>query len=216
MEAPPLTRHVTTHAASDKGGTSVSVSSVPVPLAPALGGGAAFAPLFSALGPGLPLQSAHHLTAADIDASAARAGGAVVLPGGINALVTQLSPGFKVRMHRTNSLDFNILTHGSAWLVTPVDDAGAGAGAGEGAGAGDAYPSPASDKAALDDDGEWTGEVEGMRAQRRLVRAGEIVIQTGTLHAWHAGPEGARWITVNAAAEPVSAGGAPLPEVDFS
>jgi hypothetical protein len=51
--------------------------------------------------------------------------------------------------------------------------------------------------------------------QRTLVNAGEIVVQRGTLHAWEAGPEGARWCTVVVAALPVEKDGKELAEVDF-
>jgi hypothetical protein len=51
--------------------------------------------------------------------------------------------------------------------------------------------------------------------ERTLVTAGEVVVQRGTLHAWEAGPEGARWVTVVVAALPVEVGGKPLEEVDF-
>lgn len=48
---------------------------------------------------------------------------------------------------------------------------------------------------------------------RTLCRAGDIVVQRGTLHAWEAGPEGARWFSVVIAAKPVVANGLVLEEV---
>lgn len=49
---------------------------------------------------------------------------------------------------------------------------------------------------------------EGGGEQRELVRVGDVVVQRGTLHAWEAGDEGARWVCVVVAAEPVRVGGA--------
>ena len=54
--------------------------------------------------------------------------------------------------------------------------------------------------------------------KRTVVRAGDMVIQRGTLHAWEAGDEGARWYTVVVAALPVKVGdgeGKELCDVDF-
>jgi hypothetical protein len=48
---------------------------------------------------------------------------------------------------------------------------------------------------------------------RTLCKAGDIVVQRGTLHAWEAGPEGARWFSVVIAAKPVVANGLVLEEV---
>ena len=41
------------------------------------------------------------------------------MKGGSNFQVTDLAPDEEVGMHRTNSVDYNIITHGSAWLITP-------------------------------------------------------------------------------------------------
>jgi len=99
----------------------------------------------------------------------------VVLPNGVNTQVTELKPNFKVGMHRTNSVDYNIMIQGWAWLITPSEG----------------------------------GEV------KTKVGSGEIVIQRGTIHAWEAGDEGARWVTVVVAANAVEVGGKKLDEVDF-
>lgn len=57
---------------------------------------------------------------------------------------------------------------------------------------------------------------DGKGGERRtLVKAGELVIQTGTLHAWEAGSDGAKWVTVVVAALPVEAEGKMLEDVDF-
>lgn len=42
------------------------------------------------------------------------------------------------------------------------------------------------------------------------VKAGEVVIQRGTLHAWQAGTEGMRWFSVIIAADSVQVNGVPL------
>jgi hypothetical protein len=85
-------------------------------------------------------------------------------------------------MHRTNSVDYNIMVAGSAWHITPDPEAGAGDGSGE---------------------------------KRELVNVGDVVIQRGTMHAWEAGPEGARWFCIVIAAKPVEIDGQELPEVAF-
>lgn len=56
---------------------------------------------------------------------------------------------------------------------------------------------------------------DGDDVKRTLVKAGEVVVQRGTVHAWEAGPDGARWCTVVVAAKPVELGGKELEEVDF-
>lgn len=100
----------------------------------------------------------------------------MALPGGVNGQVTDVVPGYRIDMHRTNSLDYNIMVRGSAYLITPRKDG---------------------------------GEV------RTLVKADEVVVQCGTLHAWEAGEEGARWVTVVVDAEGVKKDGKVFPEVDF-
>lgn len=170
-------RIITSHPPSDTDGSSVSIHDDVLPLNSGLGGNAHFSPLFASLG--IPATSSHSLTSSDITDAMALAP-SVVTPNGVNAQVTDLAPNFKVGMHRTNSIDYNIFLQGSAWLITPTND-------GKG----------------------------GEREQRTLVNAGEIVVQRGTIHAWEAGPEGARWCTVVVAALPVEKGGNKLPEVDF-
>lgn len=55
--------------------------------------------------------------------------------------------------------------------------------------------------------------------KRTIVGKGDIVVQRGTLHAWEAGPEGARWVSVLVSAGPVTVGddegGKVLDDVDF-
>jgi hypothetical protein len=45
------------------------------------------------------------------------------------------------------------------------------------------------------------------KAVRTEVKAGDIVVQRGTLHAWRAGPEGCRWACVLVSALPVEVPG---------
>ena len=47
------------------------------------------------------------------------------MKGGSNFQVTDLAPNEEVGLHRTNSVDYNIITHGSAYLVTPGEGEGA-------------------------------------------------------------------------------------------
>ncbi|RSH82717.1 uncharacterized protein EHS24_007711 [Apiotrichum porosum] len=164
---------ITTHAPGDTDGSKVQVIANPLTLKTGLDGNAAFSPIFASVG--VPAKSDHILTPAGISDSMALAP-SVVTPNGVNAQVTDLAPNFKVGMHRSNSIDYNVFVSGHAYLITP----------------------------------SASGEEE-----RTLVTAGEVVVQRGTLHAWEAGPEGARWVTVVVAALPVEVGGKPLEEVDF-
>lgn len=169
----PFRRILTSHSAQDTDGSHVSIHDATVPMTTGLNGNASFTPLFATLG--LPTTTPATLDDKGIEDAMALAP-SVVTPDGVNAQVTDLKPGFRVDMHRTNSVDYNIFIHGSAYLITP--------------------------------DGEG-------KEVRTLVKAGEIVVQRGTLHAWEAGPEGARWCTVVVAALPVEVGGKPLSEVAF-
>jgi hypothetical protein len=58
-----------------------------------------------------------------------------------------------------------------------------------------------------------TGSGEESRVE---VKAGEVAIQRGTLHAWEAGRKGARWVTVVVDAKAVEIEGKPLDEVPFA
>ncbi|WWC60751.1 uncharacterized protein I303_103327 [Kwoniella dejecticola CBS 10117] len=169
----PLRRIVTTHTASDTDGSGVTVHDDRVPLRPVLDGHAHITPLYSASG--VPATNPHVISAEHITQAMANVPG-VVFPGGTNGQVTDVAPNFKIGMHRTSSIDYNIIIAGSATLIVP--------------------------------DGKG-GET------RTVVKAGELVVQTGTIHAWEAGPEGARWITVVIAALPVEKDGKKLEDVDF-
>lgn len=130
-------------------------------------------PLFASLD--VPSTSTHHITPSGIKDAMALAP-AVVTPNGVNGQVTDLAPNAKVGMHRTNSIDYNVILKGSVWLITPS---------------------------------------AGGKEERILVKAGEVVVQRGTIHAWEATEEGARWCSVIVSAKPVEVGGKALEEVDF-
>ncbi|WWD16252.1 hypothetical protein CI109_100678 [Kwoniella shandongensis] len=62
----------------------------------------------------------------------------------------------------------------------------------------------------------WLIVPDGKGGERKTeVKAGEMVVQTGTLHAWQAGPNGSRWVTVVVHALPVEKDGKVLEDVDF-
>ncbi|WVQ85758.1 hypothetical protein IAT38_007925 [Cryptococcus sp. DSM 104549] len=166
-------RIVTTHDPADTNGDSVTFHDDQVAPKTILDGNAHVSPLYSHIG--IPSTNPHVVTSAHIaDAVAAVPG--VTLPGGTNGQITDLEPNFRVGMHRSNSVDYNVFLKGSVWLVVP----------------------------------------DGKGGERRTeVKAGELVIQSGTLHAWEAGPEGARWVTVVVAALPVEKDGKEFSEVDF-
>lgn len=77
---------------------------------------------------------------------------------------TDMPPHAYAVMHRTNSVDYNIVVKGSMTLITPGPD----------------------------------GE-----EQETVVNVGDVVVQRGTIHAWRAGPEGVRFISVLLDAKPV-------------
>jgi quercetin dioxygenase-like cupin family protein len=156
-------RIVTSHHESDTDGSKVQIYDDTLPMRSVLDGDAHMTPLFASLD--VPTKSAHHILAPS-----------VVTPNGTNGQVTDLAPGAKVGMHRTNSIDYNVILKGSVWLVTPSGDG---------------------------------------KEERVKVHAGEVVVQRGTIHAWEATEEGARWCTVIVSALPVEVGGKALEEVDF-
>lgn len=119
---------------------------------------------------------------------AALAAGRLVVPGGSNLRVTDLEPNVYVGMHRSSSIDYNIVTHGSVYLIVPRHRQ---------------RPSAEEEEDAKED----------FEVHETLCKAGEVVIQRGTLHAWRAGPQGVRWITVILDAEPVRLAGRTLPDV---
>lgn len=167
-------RIITSHHASDEDGSNVEIFDETLPMRPVLDGNAHMTPLFAHLD--VPATSSHSITAGGIQDAMSLAPG-VTTPGGVNGQVTDLEPNFKVGMHRTNSIDYNVFLKGSAWLITPAG--------------------------------------EGKEDNRVLVRAGEVVVQRGTIHAWEATEEGARWCTVVVAAKPVEKDGKEFEEVDF-
>jgi hypothetical protein len=50
--------------------------------------------------------------------------GRLVIPGGSNLQVTDLAPNVAVGMHRTPSIDYNIIVKGEATLITPDGNGG--------------------------------------------------------------------------------------------
>lgn len=173
----PFRRIITSHADGDSTGSAVAVHDDTLTLRPVLDGNAHMTPLFAHLG--CPTTTPATLSREDITAAMALAP-EVVTPNGVNAQVTDVAPNYRIEMHRTNSVDYNICLKGSAYLITPE----------------------------VGPDGK-------VSEKRTLMRAGDIVIQRGTVHAWQAGPEGARWCTVVISAKPVALDGKPLPEQDF-
>jgi hypothetical protein len=167
-------RIITSHHESDTDGSNVEIYDDTLPMRSVLDGDAHMTPLFASLN--VPSTSAHHITPTGIKDAMALAP-SVVTPNGVNGQVTDLAPNAMVGMHRTNSIDYNVILKGSVWLITP------------------------------------TGE--GKEDSRVLVKAGEVVVQRGTIHAWEATEEGARWCTVIVNAKPVEVGGKALEEVDF-
>ena len=201
----PFRRIVTSHTESDTDGSDVLLHDDTYALKPVLGGRAHVGYIFSSLD--LPSTSAHHLSADGVKEATDRCAG-VVLRGGVNGQITDLPPHQGVGMHRTNSLDYNILLKGSVWLITPTKEASNSAtkattgGRSGSSGSSDGKQIPDEAK----DGEEWT-----------LVKAGDVTVQRGTMHAWKATEEGARWVTVVVDALPVKvdATGEELKERDF-
>ncbi|WRT67476.1 uncharacterized protein IL334_004448 [Kwoniella shivajii] len=172
-EVAPFRRVVTSHAGTDKDGSHVILHDDNVILRPVLGGNAHVSPLYSSSD--IPSTNPHVISAEHITQAVANVPG-VVLPGGTNGQITDLAPNFRVNMHRTSSIDYNVFLQGSAWLIVPDGNEG---------------------------------------ETRTEMKAGQIAVQTGTIHAWEAGPEGARWVTVVIAALPVEKDGKKFEDVDF-
>ncbi|KAL7416384.1 hypothetical protein BDY24DRAFT_379568 [Mrakia frigida] len=110
----------------------------------------------------------------------------LVVRGGSNCRSTTLAPGQVTSMHRTSSLDYNVVTHGTITLLTPL------------------LPSVPS---------QWPPS-SLLKTRPDLletkVSAGEVVVQRGTIHAWRNDTdEFVRWTCVLTDAEAVSE----LPEV---
>ncbi|KAK1923892.1 hypothetical protein DB88DRAFT_473497 [Papiliotrema laurentii] len=167
----PLRRVVTSHRLTDTGGTEVSVSSTAIEVDTLPGGQTGMNPVFATTG--LPVCLPQP-TQGDDALQQLRDTRSIVLTNGVNGRIVEMKPGSVFPMHRTHSIDYNILLGGSVYLITPTPD----------------------------------GE------QKTLVRAGEVVIQQGTMHAWEAGPEGARWFSVVLHAK-YKVNGLELPEIDL-
>lgn len=83
---------------------------------------------------------------------------------GSNLRMTYFEPNTLCGMHRTSSVDYNIIMDGEVYLQVPDGKGG---------------------------------------IKETLCKRGDVVIQRGTLHAWRAGPNGARWISVLVGAKAV-------------
>jgi quercetin dioxygenase-like cupin family protein len=83
---------------------------------------------------------------------------------GSNLRMTYFEPNTVCGMHRTSSVDYNIIMDGEVYLQVPDGNGG---------------------------------------TKETLCKRGDVVIQRGTLHAWRAGPEGARWVSVLVGAKTV-------------
>lgn len=94
---------------------------------------------------------------------------------GSNLRMTYFEPNTICGMHRTSSVDYNIIMDGEVYLQVPDGKGG---------------------------------------IKETLCKRGDVVVQRGTLHAWRAGPEGARWISVLVGAKAVvDEAGKELPDV---
>ncbi|GHJ84993.1 hypothetical protein NliqN6_1395 [Naganishia liquefaciens] len=94
---------------------------------------------------------------------------------GSNLRMTYFEPNTLCAMHRTSSVDYNIIMEGEVYLQVP----------------------------------DGNGGIKETHCKR-----GDVVIQRGTLHAWRAGPEGARWVSVLVGAKTVANDkGEELPDV---
>jgi quercetin dioxygenase-like cupin family protein len=164
MAPAPFRRVLTAHRSTDTDGTDVHIHDDSIVPKTILDGNAHVRPLYSHMG--CPTFTSHSIKSSAIDQAAAAVTD-VTLPGGTNCQVTDVEPGYRTPMHRSSSVDYNIIIEGSVTLITPTRE----------------------------------GE------KRTLMKAGDIVIQRGTLHAWETSKEvGARWYTVVVSALPVKVG----------
>lgn len=108
----------------------------------------------------------------DVDGAERRIPGLGLVPaGGTNFRYTDFAPGANVAMHRTASVDYNIILVGELVLIM--------------------------------EDGD-----------ERALKAGDIVVQRGTLHGWR-NPSGDQWtrmLSVLIDAQPAVVDGKPLPD----
>ena len=205
--AAPLRRIITSHSPTDTTGSSVLLLDDSIPLHPILNSTAYITPIFSHLG--CPTTSNHATSQGDITA-AMKAVQRVVLDNGVNAQITELKPGVLVGMHRTSSVDYNVLIEGSVELIvpstaTPSDSSSDNEGV---------RTNTTGSKEVIDGGNQTsvTNEQAGTGSNgetRTWVYPGQIVVQRGTMHAWKAGPQGARWITIVISANPVVVGDQP-------
>lgn len=115
----PFRRIITSHDTGDSDGSQVVLHDDILLPRPILDGQAHIHPLFTVLG--LPTVSSHSLTDDALRLQAEYTQG-VVTSGGANAQLTELAPNYRVALHRTNSVDYNIILSGSVYLITPSRD----------------------------------------------------------------------------------------------
>ncbi|KAG6911993.1 hypothetical protein DXG01_000241 [Tephrocybe rancida] len=109
----------------------------------------------------------------------------LVHPTGTNLRSTDLAPGAITPMHRTSSLDYNILGMALPGPMYQLTN----------------YSSVQGELILITEDG----------TQKHLKNPGDTVVQKGTLHAWRNPSENwARWVTVLIAADPALVDGEPL------
>jgi len=105
----------------------------------------------------------------------------IVVKDGSNVRWGELQPGAFVAMHRTSSVDYNIMTHGTIALVTP--------------------------KVELDPSDIPTDLLNDPRVEHTLASQGDVIIQRGTLHGWlNKGDVPAAWVSVIVPAESYKTG----------
>ncbi|RSH85124.1 uncharacterized protein EHS24_006717 [Apiotrichum porosum] len=115
MSFAPFRRILTSHDASDVDGTNVVVFDDLVEIAP-IANGNGLSPVYASLG--LPIRTKHSTTSEEITATLQDAAD-IVTPGGTNGRVVVLPPNGSFAMHRTDSVDYNIIISGSGFHVTP-------------------------------------------------------------------------------------------------
>ncbi|EJT99259.1 hypothetical protein DACRYDRAFT_23869 [Dacryopinax primogenitus] len=95
---------------------------------------------------------------------------AIVVQDGSNMRWGELQPGAFVAMHRTSSVDYNIMTHGTIALVTPKEEL---------------------------DPSDIPTDLNDPRLEHTLASQGDVIIQRGTLHGWlNKGDVPAAWVSV--------------------
>jgi hypothetical protein len=112
-------RVLTAHHPDDTNGSHVVVTDSSLSLGDIRAGGSAMAIAFATQG--LPVHNSHTLTTAAIDQAVSLASkGSIGVPNGINGRFVELGRDGHFPMHRTNTIDYNIIVAGSVSLLTPT------------------------------------------------------------------------------------------------